>query len=87
MRQGGGGHEFDIWVVLGRIGHDMVDVAAAFPPAQTESPEEVSDENANAGINLEVVCNSHVAGIMGCEHELVPEAAEKQAGKSKVCVA
>lgn len=72
--------------MLACVGHDMVDVVAAFPPAQTESPEEVSDENANACVNLEVVCDSHVVGIMGREHELVPEAAEEQAGESKVRV-
>ena len=61
----------------------MVDIVAAFPPAQTQPSNEVCDDNTDTGISLEVVRDTHVTGIMGREYKLVPETAEEQASESK----
>ena len=64
---------FDVRVVFGGVGDDVVDVVVAFPPADAEAADEVGDEDADAGVDVEVVRDAHVAGVVGGEDELVPE--------------
>jgi hypothetical protein len=61
----------------------MMDVVAAFPPAQAQPSNKIGNNDSNAGISLKVMRDSHVACIMGSKYELVPEAAKEQAGESK----
>lgn len=51
----------------------MVDVVIAFPPANTETTNEVCNENADDGVGLETVCDAHVPCIMNSEDQLMPE--------------
>lgn len=81
MGDGDEGHVFDIWVVFGGVGDDVVDVVVAFPPAKGEATEEVGDEDADDGVEREGVRDAHVAGVVGGEDELVPEHAEAEAGE------
>jgi len=76
------GHVFDVRVVFGRVGDDVVDVVVSFPPADGEAAEEVGNEDTNAGVDVEVMGDTHMAGVMGGEDELVPEEAYKEAGES-----
>lgn len=81
MGDGEEGHVFDVWVVFGGVGDDVVDVVVAFPPAKGEATEEVGDEDADDGVEREGVRDAHVAGVVGGEDELVPEHAEAEAGE------
>lgn len=74
------GHVFDVGVVFRGVGDDVVDVVVAFPPAEREATEEVGDEDADDSVGCEGVRDTHVAGVVGGEDELVPEHAEAEAG-------
>ena len=76
----------DIWIMFRRISDDVVDVMVAFPPAYTQSTNEVGDENADAGVNVEVVRDAHVARVVGGEDELVPEEAHEDGREGVVAV-
>lgn len=73
VREGEKGQVFDVGVVLGRVGDDVVDVVVVFPPADGEAADEVCDEDANARVDLEVVCYPHVSGVVDDEDQLVPD--------------
>lgn len=64
----------------------MVNVVVAFPPAYTHSTDAVGDEYADAGVDVEVVRDAHVASVVGGEDKLVPEEAEKDGGEGVVAV-
>ena len=49
-------------------------IVASLPPAHRETSKEVRNDDAHTGIKLEVVGDSHVAGIVCREYELMPEA-------------
>ncbi len=71
---GRGGEErdvLDVWVVLGVVGDEVVDVVAAFPPADGEAAAEVGDEDTDEGVGNEVVGDASVAGVVGREHDLM----------------
>ena len=53
---------------------------APFPPAEGETAEEIGDDDAQGGVDLEVVGDPHVASIVRRKHELVPEEAHQEAG-------
>ena len=67
------GNMLDVWIVSWAVRHDVVYVVVTLPPAAAEPAEEVGDENSNAAVNVEVVCDAHVASIVNCEHKLMPE--------------
>ena len=73
------GHVFDVGVVFGGVGDDVVDVVAAFPPAEGEAAEKVGDYDADDGVKCKGVRDAHVAGVVGGEDQLVPEEAEAEA--------
>ena len=76
------GHMLDVGVVGGGVGDDVVHVVVALPPAAAETAEEVGDQDADAAVDVEVVGDAHVAGVMDGEDELVPEEAQTDGGKS-----
>ena len=84
--QGEERHQLDVGVVLGRVCDDVVHVVAAFPPAQTQASDEVCDDYSNGGVDLVVVRDGVVAGVVGGEDQLVPEAAQEDGGDAKVGV-
>jgi hypothetical protein len=51
----------------------MVDVVTGLPPADAETAAKVCDESANEGVGDKVAGNSTMAGVMCCEHDLLPE--------------
>ena len=53
------------------IGDEMMDIVAAFPPADRKSAAEVSDEHSHQRIGNEVVSDASMAGIMSGKHDLV----------------
>lgn len=71
-------HVFDVRVMLWRIGHNMVDVVIALPPSQAETSQIVCNNDSDDRVDMKVVSNAHMAGIMSREDELVPEAAKKE---------
>lgn len=75
VRDGEEGHMFDVWVVLGRICDNVVDIVVSFPPAYAETAEEICNEDSDAGVSLEGMSYAHMSSIMGCEYKLVPEKA------------
>ena len=72
----------DVGIVCWAVGYDVVDVVITLPPAAAETTEEVGDENSNAAVDVEVMCDAHVASIVDCEYELVPEHAYEYARES-----
>ena len=78
MGDGEEGHEFDVGVMFGGVGDDVVDVVAPLPPAQTEAAEKVGDDDADDGVDGEIMGDAHMAGIMGGEDQLMPEDAEEE---------
>ena len=77
VREGEEGQVFDVWVMLGRVGDDVVDVVVMLPPADGEAADEVCDEDADARVDLKVVCYPHVAGVVDDEDQLVPDCAHE----------
>jgi hypothetical protein len=73
------GNVLNVRIVRRAVGDDVVDVVVTFPPAAAESAEEVGDNNANAAVNLKIVRDAHVASVVDCEHELMPEHSKKDA--------
>lgn len=82
MRYREKGHVLDIWIMFGRVGHDVVDVVVPFPPAKAESAEEVGDYDSDYGVVGEAVRYAHVSRIVGREDQLVPEKAKKEPGET-----
>jgi len=64
----------------GVVGHEVVHVMTALPPADRQATAEVGDEHADQGVGDEVMGDAHVAGIVRGEHDLVPEQAEEDGG-------
>lgn len=73
---------FDVRIMLGRIGYDVVDIVIPFPPAETQATQEIRNHNSNHSIINEVMGDAHVSSIMSCEHQLVPEQTEEQTAGS-----
>src|SRR5947209_16757072 len=65
----------DVRIMLWGVGNNMVDIVATFPPAHGEASHEVSNENANTTVDLEVVRYAHVAEVVSGKGNLVPEEA------------
>lgn len=78
MRDGEERHVLDIRVVLRGIRDNVVDVMIVLPPAQTQPANIVRYNVTKHAVDMEVVCNTHMASIMGSEDQLVPEAAEEK---------
>ena len=74
------GHVLEIGVVLGHVSDEMVHVVRGLPPADGEPAAEICDEGSNERVVYEVSCDTPVAGIMGCEHDLLPKCAENHGG-------
>lgn len=53
------------------VGHKVMNIMAAFPPAYRKSATKVGDEDTNHCISHEVMCNASMACIMGREHNLM----------------
>lgn len=65
-------HVLNVRVMLGGIGYNVMHVVVAFPPTARQATKKIGNEDADAAINVKVVRNAHVAGIMHRENELVP---------------
>lgn len=78
MRDGKEGNVLNIWVVLRLIGDDVVDVVTPFPPAQTQSTHEISNDDPNHRVNVEIVGDAHMTSIMSSEDKLVPETPKEE---------
>lgn len=68
--------------MLWRIGHNMVDVVIALPPSHAEPSKIVCNDDSDHRVDVEVVSDAHMAGIMSREDELVPEAAKEESGRA-----
>ena len=53
------------------VGHKMVNIMAAFPPAYRQSAAKVGYEDTNHSIGHEVMRNASMACIMRREHDLM----------------
>ena len=53
------------------IGDEMMDIVAALPPSNRQTTAEIGNEHANQRIRNEVMCDTQMAGIMSCKHNLV----------------
>ena len=73
MRDGKEWNVLDIRIVIGTVGDDVVDIVVALPPATAETTEKVGNEYADTAVDVEVVGDAHMAGIMDREDQLVPE--------------
>ena len=71
------GHVFNIGIVLGGVGDNMMDVVVLLPPTDRQATDEVGDYNANDAVDVEIVCDTYVASIVGGEDELMPKTAER----------
>ena len=65
------GDVLDVGVVLGGVCNKVVDIVAAFPPADGEAAAEVGDEHADECVGDKVVGDAAVTGVVGGEHDLV----------------
>ena len=72
------GHVLYVGVVFRRVGNYVMYIVVALPPADRETTQKVGNDDADAGIEMEVVCNAHVASIMSSKGELVPEEAKEE---------
>jgi len=70
-RGGEEGDVLDVRVVFGMVGDEVVDVVAAFPPANGEAAAEVGDEDADEGVGDKVMGDASVAGVVRGEHDLM----------------
>lgn len=59
----------------------MVHIVISFPPAKAEAAHEVGNNDTNSGINGKVVSDTHVTGVVGTEHQLMPEKTEEDGTK------
>jgi hypothetical protein len=71
-------HMFDVRVVFGGVGHDMVDIVVAFPPADTKTADEIRNNDTDNSINVEIMRDSHVSSIMSGENKLLPHASKEK---------
>ena len=71
------GHVFDIGIMLGSIGNNMMDIVILFPPADRQAANEVRNYDADDAIDMKMVCNAYVTGIMGSKDKLMPQATER----------
>lgn len=65
-------HVFDVRVVFGGIGDEMVHVVVLLPPTGAETAAVTGYEHGQGRIDVEVMGDTHVCGIMDYECELVP---------------
>lgn len=79
MRDGEEWHVFDIRVVFRRIGDNVMDIMVPLPPSQAQSSQVIRNYHANHTVYMEMMSDTHVACVMGCEDKLMPEAAEEEA--------
>jgi len=61
----------------GVVGDEMMHVVTAFPPANRQAAAEVGDEHADQGVRDEFMGDAHVSGVVGGEHDLMPEQTEE----------
>jgi hypothetical protein len=71
-------HMLDVRVVFGGVGHDVVDIVVAFPPANTKTADEIRNNDTDNSINVKIMRNSHVASIMSGENKLLPHASKEK---------
>ena len=71
----------DVGVVLGGVCDNVMYIVVPLPPADGEAAEKVGDQDADAGVDVEIMSDPHVAGVVGGEDQLVPEEAKKTAGE------
>lgn len=53
------------------IGHKVMNIMAAFPPAYGQSATKVGNEDTNHGVSHEIMRNASMACIMRREHDLM----------------
>jgi hypothetical protein len=77
LHVGGGGAEerdvLDVRVVFGHVGDEMVHVVRRLPPADAKTAAEIGNEGADEGVVDKVSSDTTVAGVVGCEHDLLLE--------------
>ena len=81
VRDGKEGQMFDIRIVLGTVGDNMVHVVIALPPAQTQPTDEVCNDDADDSVDMKVVRDTHVASVVGSEDQLMPERAKTEGAR------
>lgn len=69
---------FNVGVMLGRIGYYVVNIVVSLPPTYAQSAEKVSNHDSDYRIDVEIMRDAHVTGIVGGEDQLVPEHAKAQ---------
>ena len=65
-------------IMLRLVRDHMVNIVIAFPPSKTESTQVIRDDDANSRVDVEVVSDTHMSGIMGRKDQLVPKESEEQ---------
>jgi hypothetical protein len=65
----------------------MVDVVAALPPADRQAAAEVADKHGEQAVEGEVARDGAVGGIVGREHDLVPEQTQEDGRRDEPLVA
>ena len=73
----------NVGVVFGHVGDEMVNVVAGLPPADAEAAAKVCNEGTDKCVCDKVASDSTVAGVVCCEHDLLPEKT-KEDGRSHV---
>jgi hypothetical protein len=72
-RGGEQGDVLDIGVVLRHVGDEVVHIVAGLPPADTKTAAKVCNEGTDKCVCDKVASDSTVAGVVCCEHDLLPE--------------
>eukprot|EP00591_Stephanopyxis_turris_P000641 CAMPEP_0195509232 /NCGR_PEP_ID=MMETSP0794_2-20130614/2227_1 /TAXON_ID=515487 /ORGANISM="Stephanopyxis turris, Strain CCMP 815" /LENGTH=802 /DNA_ID=CAMNT_0040636397 /DNA_START=117 /DNA_END=2526 /DNA_ORIENTATION=- len=77
LRDGDERDVLDVWVVLDRVAHDVVDVVGALPPGEGDAASEVAEGGAPEEVQPAHVGKGVVADVVADEGELLPENAEE----------
>ena len=82
VRDGEEGQMFDIRIVLGAVGDDVVHVMVALPPAQTQTTDEVGNDYTNDSVDVEMVRDTHVTRVVSSKDQLMPEGAKTEGARN-----
>jgi len=73
MRDGEKRHVLNVRIVLGRVGDYVMHVVSPLPPTERKTTQEICNEDPDAGVRLESMCDTHMTGVVSREYQLVPE--------------
>lgn len=77
-------HVFDVRVVLGRVGDDVVHVVVPLPPADRQAADVVGYEDRNAAVDVENVGDADVRRVVRGEDQLMPQHADQGTGEGVI---